>query len=153
MAPHKAAKRLLVEWLRETSAAVGWDGHAEFGGFSWRVNRSGPSFGIWEEYPILFGGDGTETVCDEIDDKWIAAPPTYDDVVALGSRPACILDIAVQHKGQITLAVEVRHKHACDDRKVHFLRRLGIGLIEIPTLWVLGQVERPVEVPREFWLL
>lgn len=45
-----------------------------------------------------------------------------------------------------------KHKHAVDGRKLGFLREHGIDVLEIPAYWALGQVDRPQELPREFWL-
>lgn len=148
---HKEAKRLLVAWLRETAAAAGCDGRADFGGLSWRVNRPGPAWGVWNEHPILADGTGINPVWDETDDRWRGRPPTYDEIIASGTRPMAVLDVAVQHKGHIAFAIEVVHKHHCEPRKIGFLRD-KLTLIEIPSYWVLGQVERPTAIPAEFWL-
>lgn len=148
---HRLAKDLLARWLRESAEEAGWDNYADLAGFSWRVNRKGPAWGIWTEYPVLSDGTGITQVWDEIDPRWRRAPPTHDDIVAMGWRPMCVLDIAIQHKGLITVAVEVCHKHPCGNRKLGFLRP-HLSVLEVPTHWVLGQVDKPKCIPEEFWL-
>lgn len=148
---HRQAKRLLVKWLREAAAAAGHDGHADFCNLSWRVNRHRPHWGVWVEYPVLADGTGITTVWDEISENWRRRPPMRDELIERHLDPTCIIDIAIQHKGQIAFAIEVVHKHACDPRKIGFLRD-RLTLLEIPAYWVLGQVDRPTVIPHEFFL-
>lgn len=151
---HRSSKALLVSWFREAAARSGLDGYADFCGFTWRVNRGPPHFGIWEEYPIVIDAGfqlGISPVWDEQGEDWQQRPPTFDELVAIGLRPYCIVDIAIQHKGMICAAIEVRHKHACDPRKIAFLRE-HVSLWEIPAYWALGQVDTPSELPAEFRL-
>lgn len=148
---HRHAKRLLLKWLRDAAAGAGLDGHADFAGLSWRVNRGAPHWGVWEEYPVLDDGVGIAPVWDERDRRWQGAPPTFDDITAIGECPSCILDIAVQHKGHVAFAIEVVHKHPCEPLKVQFLRE-RLTLVEIPAYWVLGQVDVPIAIPAEFYL-
>lgn len=148
---HRYAKQTLLGWLRETARKAGLYNHADFAGISWQVNRGRPHFGIWEEYPILADGLGIDPVWDEFSPKWKNHPPTYDDIVGLGYRPRVIVDVAVQHKGIIAFAIEVRHKSAVSDLKVRFLTPL-LTLIEIPAYWILGQIERPEAIPEEFYM-
>ncbi len=157
---HVEAKRLLLLWLREAAEEAGVDQSACFGvpmraddkdGIAWRVNRGAPHFGVWEEYPVLSDDTGISPVWDEISDRWVSRPPTYEEVVDIGYRPMVVLDIAVQHKGGIIVAIEVAHKHHCDPRKIGFLRP-RLTLIEIPAYWVLGQVGTPNAIPSEFFL-
>lgn len=49
---HKAAKQVLVQWLRVAAESAGYDEYAKLWGLSWRVNRSAPEWGVLEEYPI-----------------------------------------------------------------------------------------------------
>lgn len=157
---HIEAKRLLLTWLREAAATAGRDEYACLGlrqaeddkdGIDWRVNRSGPHWGVWPEYPVLADGTGIERVWDEISERWNARPPTYDEVIRSGNRPMAVLDIAIQHKGQVVYAIEVVHKHRCDPRKIGFLRP-RLTLLEIPAYWALGQVGTPTAIPAEFFL-
>lgn len=148
---HQTAKRLVAEWLQESAAKAGCDECADFAGLSWRVNRPGPHWGIWQEYPVIADYRGLEPVWDEVSPRWRARPPTYNEVIALDLRPMAVLDVAVQHKGMIAFAIEVVHKHRCDPRKIGFLRD-RLTLLEIPAYWVLGQVDRPSEIPTEFYL-
>ncbi len=156
---HRQAKRLLLQWLREAAAVDGYDGYAGFPGgapgcasISWRVNRGAPHYGVWREYPVLSDGTGIIPVWGEEDhERWKNRPRTYEEVVAMGFRPMCVLDIAIQHKGAVEYAIEIVHKHRCDPRKIGFLKP-RLTLLEIPAYWVLGQVDRPSEIPAEFFL-
>lgn len=149
---HRLAKELLVSWLRERSAAAGYDHGAQFAGLTWRVNRPGPAWGVWSELPVLSDGTGINPVWDEVSDEWRHRVPTYEEVVERGFRPMAVVDVAVQHKGRTAFAIEIKHKHAVDALKLGFLRRFDVGVLEVPALWVLGQIDRPREIPEEFWL-
>ena len=59
---HKAAKATLIGWLREKAVH---DKYNLAAGLQWRVNREGPSFGIWEEYPVVSSDDIDCCVWDE----------------------------------------------------------------------------------------
>lgn len=149
---HRLAKKLMTGWLRQTASETGRDGHADFCGIGWRVNRPPPHFGIWLEYPFADLPSITD-VWDERSERWSSRPPTYAELAALNLRPRAIVDIAVQHKGRIAWAIEIVHKHPVDEAKLDFLRtRTDLTLIEIPAYWVLGQVDRPSEIPPEFFL-
>lgn len=149
---HRTAKNLVVGWLRAVAEAAGPDNYVDFWGLGWRVNRGAPHFGVWEEYPIISDGTGCAPVWDEMDPRWRNRPPNYDELVNIGLRPMAILDIAVQHKGNITVAIEIKHKHACDARKLGFLR-LHTSVLEVPAYWALGQIDTPTEIPDEFWIV
>ena len=150
---HSGAKSLLLTWLRESAETAGFDGVADFCGMAWRVNRHGPSWGVFDELPILADGCGVSPVWDEVDDRWIDGAPSYDQIVQSGFRPMSIVDIAIQEKGRVVIAVEIKHKHAVTESKRAFLRRQGVEVLEVPAYWALGQVDRPSEIPGEFWLL
>lgn len=131
--------------------AAGLDRHADFAGLSWRVNRGPASWGVWEEYPVLSDGRGLGDVWDEVSPKWGARPPTFSELVNVDKSVLCIIDIAIQHKGQIVFAIEVVHKHPSTLSKVNFLRD-RLTLLEIPAYWILGQVDRPTSIPPEFFV-
>jgi len=150
---HRTAKGALLLWLRDAASTAGYDHEARLGRLAWRVNRGGPHYGIWSEYPIVAGGNGNERVWDELDERWFGRPPSYDELVIGGVRPMAIFDIAIQERGRLSVAIEIRHKHPIDPLKRGLVRKLGMELIEVPAYWVLGQVERPGEIPDEFWLL
>ncbi len=110
---HNFAKNLLLRWLRQDAEAAGSDNYtnvplAPFNApswmtdgiearqptkpLSWRVNRPGPHWGVWAEYPIGEAG-GQSPVWDEVQDD---CPQCRDD----GS---CALDAALDtREGQIT---------------------------------------------------
>lgn len=149
---HRTAKGSMLYWLREAAAEAGYDNEASLGTLKWRVNRTGPYYGVWQEYPVIADGQGSTTSWDEISDGWSGRPPSYDEIVGLGMRPRAIFDIAIQERGRITVAIEIKHKHPIDPLKRGLLRKLGVEVIEIPAYWALGQVDRPCEIPDEFWL-
>lgn len=160
---HRAAKQIMAEWLREAAAEAGHDNYVSFGPLTWRVNRSGPSWGVWTEYPFMPSDDGTDAVWDETglpgcagylqDGPWRKRPPTFDECIQYyGSAPKWIVDIAVQHKGYIAAVVEIVHKNPPSQAKLHALSGIVSGgeVLVIPARWVLGQVRRPVSIPSEF---
>lgn len=147
----------MIGWLRDAAAAVGLDNAAHLGSIGWRVNRAGPAWGVWAEYPLCSGMLGM--VWDECGDgvdlhpQWSLAPPSLEDLRAVGLMPRAILDIAIQHKGSIAYGIEIVHKHPIDDAKLAYLHYdTCITVIEIPAYWVLGQVGVPTEIPTEFFL-
>ena len=163
---HRAAKSVLVGWLRTAAErAGGYDAWATMAGFGWRVNRSGPHFGVWEEYPAVvtrYGCDGITTVWDEIGDllgaigddclvsPWRDAPPTYASLIAQRTPPACIMDVAVQEKGAVVAAFEIVHKSPPSWEKIYFLQAHGVAVFVLPARWVLGQIAEPRCIPQEF---
>ena len=152
---HRIARDLMVQWLRDAAASVGWDNYATFCGISWRVNREAPMYGVWSEYPFLDDATGQYPCWDEVDeDRWATRPPTFDELVAEGNAPACIVDIGLQHKGNIATAIEIVHKHDLSDDKLALLNYFDVGhVIRIPASWVLGQVSVPKKkIPEHFWV-
>ncbi len=160
---HKAAKAVVLGWLRDAAAEAGWDNTASCAGFSWRVNRRGPSFGVWAECPILEDFTGIAPTWDEawwdeagsleqFNHPWSFAPPSFDELVSRGTRPRAILDIAIQHKGCTICGIEIVHKHPIPPEKLAFLRHCGLmRVIELPARWVLGQIGVPAQFPVEFY--
>lgn len=162
---HKAAKAVVLGWLREAAADVGYDRGAAAVGLSWRVNRHGPHWGIWPEYPVARDPDGhligDSPVWDETD-WWVdlpgfvcrcepfvlcecgpGRPPTYDELVALRYRPQVIFDIAVQHKGALLYGIEIVHTSAPSAAKIEALQGLACDTYVVSAEWVLRQVGRP----------
>ena len=159
---HKAAKDVFASWLRDLAAEAGLDNYVTWGDIVWRVNRPAPHYGVWLEYP--FGrsstgvwGDienpnraGLSCVWDEIDDKWNARPPSFDELVSSGSPPEFIADIAIQHKGCITTVFEIVHKHDLSLHKALAYAAFNLEFWVIPAAWVLHQVKRPDTIPLTF---
>lgn len=169
---HKAAKAVVVGWLRDAAAQVGFDGHASIAGLSWRVNRYGPGFGVWSEYPIAVDPDGRRVgdtvVWDET--SWWAdprlpfcgpcqcepfilcscggpgRPPTYDELLAMRYRPLVIFDLAVQHKGALRYAVEIVHRSPPSNEKRELLSALACETFVLDAEWVLRQVGPPARL-------
>ncbi len=139
---HKAAKAVVVSWLRGAAREVGWDQSASVAGLFWRVNRGAPCWGIWEEYPFIGDGNDCHCVWDERgwpDDR----TPTRDELIKKGTPPVAIADIAVQHKGMIIYAIEIVHRHPLTDQKRDFLFRLDCTTLVVSARWVLNQVAPP----------
>lgn len=155
---HKSAKAVLAGWLRAAAErAGGYDSAATMANFYWRVNRRGPHFGVWEEYPAVvtkhYGCDGLTTVWDEIgypEYPWGNKPPTFEWLYAQRTPPACIMDVAVQEKGAITACFEIVHKAPPAWEKLYFLHIHGVEVFVVPAHWVLGQVAEPRCIPDEF---
>jgi len=155
---HKAAKATVCGWLRD--AAKSADG-GRCGPIYWRVNRSEPSYGIWEEYPVLNDKEhninSIYSVWDEvlypenikgspIKCEWYdSRPPTLKELQALGykTKGSLIADIAVQHKGMIIAVIEITHKHELSRKKMHQYIDAGVSFVELDAAWVLSQVEMP----------
>lgn len=173
---HRAAKTVLTSWLRNwagRSCDLGFqcDAYRGWAPFSWRVNRGGPHYGVWEEWPI-FGSHGVTTVWDETAWPWDIRglphpygagwqeneadsaclrllnerPPTYDECLRIGMPPSAILDVAIQHKGALGVGIEVVHRHGVSERKLACLQRLrayGVEIYTVPAEWILRQVGVP----------
>lgn len=146
---HRFAKQTLAGWLRDACFA---SDSVKIGPFSWRVNRPGPSFGVWEEYPVCADRMGLSVVWDEYPLRadgccFNTAPPTRDDLIDLYAPPAVIFDVAIQHKGQIIYAIEVVHKNDLSDEKLSRIRDLRDGqmlhVYKVPARWILSQVDVP----------
>lgn len=163
---HQFAKTTLTQWLRDVAAEAGHDNYAALSPVDWRVNRKGPNWGVWTEYPIcgyreMCGGIGDGQVWDETDwdDSQIVEgpyivgrkpnslldvrPPSYEEVIGLGLTPLVIFDVAVQHKGFITYALEVVHRNDISDKKLEHLKQIGIQTYTIDADWILTRVKRP----------
>jgi hypothetical protein len=145
---HRAAKEVMAGWLREAAAEAGHDEYAQMGPLSWRVNRPGPGWGVWEEYPFTHARGGSEVWDEEFGDDELSRPweselPPVADGRILGEKVASVADIAIQHKGCIIWAVEIVHKHPCPIHKRAFYDHHYIGLIEVRASWVMRQTKRP----------
>jgi hypothetical protein len=153
---HNAAKKVFASWMREEAAK---DNYPTADWWKWAgLTAKGTEFGIMEEYPICenYSGDGPHGVVWGESTWWedyVAAtghagdypcrPPTYEECVAIGKPPRVILDLAVQHKGVISFAVEIVHKHDVSDEKRRFLEGAYFSTLVVSATWVLGQVRRP----------
>jgi len=73
--------------------------------------------------------------------------PTYQQCRKNNFKVVAILDIAVQHKGQIYQGIEICHKNPVSDQKIKKLKDMGLNsLVEIDADWVLNQVGIPEEI-------
>jgi len=158
---HKFAKTVLVSWLREIAGAKSADA-VKLEPLSWRVNRGGPHFGVWEEYPFAIDSEnrlwGDSLVWDETGDwgdapggshpdfKWTLRPPTYDELIAMKLLPVCIFDVAIQHKGSIIYGIEVVHRNPVSAEKVAYFKRIHAEVYEISADWILSRVHRPARL-------
>ena len=142
---HKAAKKLLCEWLKEKENGK-WSGD-----------------GVHLEYPLIsamkhedignvvgYGysvGDGrydyyAENTCD--------FNPTYKQCVANKDIPIAVLDVAVVYKGCVFEGFEVYHTHRVDDIKKRKIQELtknrGFKLYEISAEKILCQTKTPENI-------
>lgn len=151
---HRAAKQVVVEWLREAAKEAGE-------GLEWfklhpvscRPNRGAPFYGIHPEWPILKGQcpTGIDFVWDEVtDDADGKAPPSAADLIANGKKLACVVDIGIHHKGRLGCAVEIVHKHPAPQWKRDFFAARDVQLVEVDALAVLRKIERPAQLPLWF---
>ena len=160
---HKAAKDVVLGWIRNGAARVGYDGNASAIGLGWRVNRGGPHFGAWLEYPVATDVRGQEVgaslvwdetgwwrdlplpagqactcepfvLCECADPQ---RPPTYDEMLLLQYRPRVIFDIAVQEKGALIYGIEIVHTSFPSAEKVDALNQLDCTTYVIDAEWVL----------------
>ena len=147
---HKCAKEVVKEWL-DTKGEIPTNCEVNDRPFilgSHRNNRDG----VWLEYPVGYyeeHGDSVHTLFDEAwsgDIEWNSVP-TYQQCMEKKFNVVGILDIAVQHKGNIYQGIEICHKNPVSDEKVEKLRKLGISdLVEIDADWVLSQIGIPEKI-------
>lgn len=169
---HKAAKQVVVGWLRDIAESTYNDPLKDYTprdvglGLHWRINRGAPHYGVWEEYPILEDETGINPVWDEwnyeppvwdgrsyvLQSPYSKAPPTYEGLIQLGYVPKVILDVGVQHKGTLVAGVEIVHKNPPAPPKIEFLRGKLSALLVLPASWVLSQIGTPNGCPKEFWM-
>lgn len=151
---HKFAKETLAGWFREISDL---DEYVGLSPIRWRVNRGGPNFGVWTEYPICLNNKndivGRSAWDEEHFYSWMPEgvefndrPPTYDETIKLGLLPIAILDVAIQHKGYIVYGIEVVHRNDVSKIKFEYLNRIGIPIYRVDADWVLSRVKRPDEL-------
>ena len=173
---HRHAKAVMVQWLRDWAAKADDDGYQtdafrRWSPFSWRVNRGGPHYGIWEEWPVC-RDFGVAAVWDESAWAWDlnqipmpyatsdelteedkacqrlvdTRPPTYEECLKLGLPPTVILDIAIQHKGMLSIGIEIVNKNDISPQKLEHLQELapyGVEIYRIPARWIMGQIGMP----------
>lgn len=137
---HRAAKDVVAEWLKELSESAAPAAWVTIPPLHFRPGR------WYLEYPICASGEGVHQAWDEYDD-WRGRCPTYQEVTQAGHRVACVLDLAVVHKGRVACAVEIVHKNPTPQHKRDLLARLGIELIEVSALGVMRHIKRPERLP------
>jgi len=147
---HQFAKNVLATWFRDKCKDVGnvW---VSLQPACWRVNRDGPHYGVWVEYPVCLDKQnqliGTCPVWDEHDPEFELAPPSYQRCIDLGYLPIAIFDVAIQHKGNIIYAFEVVHKNRVSPLKLDYIERVRqyqhLEVFEIDADWILSRVGPP----------
>lgn len=163
---HKFAKSVLAGWLREVASGNN-DAYVKLDPVNWRVNRGAPHFGVWEEYPIVLTEKnevvGVNPVWDEVHDAmgvnftqgvfYRDAPPTYEDLIALGHLPITIFDVAIQHKGLIVYGFEVVHRNDVSNVKMEYLERITrfyhLPVYRVSADWILSRCGRPARIECE----
>lgn len=153
---HFQACERLAGWLRDASALSDrgiWSFHLGRDGIgqalTWRHNRPAPNYGVWREYPFPCPGGAVWDETERADGTTWQSPPTFKEyIAAIGHPPCYIADIALQHKGAIWCAVEVRHTNPTRNEKIESLiHDGGVPLVlEVDAKWVLMQAERPVSM-------
>ena len=149
---HWCAKMIFLDWLR-AAAKEAKNEYARLGKIEWAVNRGAPTYGVFEEYPIIAG------MCQPWDEhnEW-GKTETWPDYAWMKEnyRGAFkIPDLAITHKGVVSYVIEIVHKNDLSDDKFNFYCDLPIRpeVVVIPCQWVLGQFERPSGIPSEFFIL
>lgn len=150
---HKAAKAVVMGWLRGAEDARPYATYASCLDTAWFQEDNGPHF--WEEYPILADGTGLFPVWFHPPVSMATreeGPPSYETLLAAGRRPTSILDVAILDPCYIRTGIEIVHKNPPSKEKLAFLRNVGLTeLLVLPARWVLGQIGEPRDVPKEFW--
>ena len=132
----KSAQELLVKWLQNEAESVGYDSYVNsriLPPIRWRVNREGPFWGVFPDYPITKTGLGDY---DSVWDEYATSSeivrkdgiPSLNELWNCGLEVETMLDIAIQHKGVIitTIFIDEIPSHA-----VNFLKSTGISEIAI----------------------
>lgn len=147
---HHAAKKIFLEWLRESAKHAVNEG-ASFCDIEWRVNRGSPEYGVFDEYPLT--KDFT-VVWDETEHVFEKGYPDYDWMAKNHGKGFRIADIAIQHKGMISHIIEIVHKNGLSEEKEDFYYSLPFQptVYAIPSHWILSQVAKPTKMPLEFRL-
>ena len=162
---HQFAKRVLAQWLRDEAKKD--DLRAKFGPFGWRVNRGGPHYGVWLEYPISESGEEVANVWDERgwseelygeSETQETRTPTYAECLKLGITPSVIFDIAIQHKGAIIYGIEIVHKNGLDERKLRKLDAIykayrHFEVYAADAVWIMHQIGVPRQPDLGFELV
>ena len=97
---HQFAKATLAGWFREI-ADGNVDDYVGIDPVRWRVNRSGPNFGVWTEYPIAVDKD--QIPAEKIESE----KRIYAEQVKESGKPAHLVDKIVEGK------LEAFYKEAC----------------------------------------
>jgi hypothetical protein len=156
------------------------DAFRDWAPFSWRVNRGPPHYGVWEEWPIIGDRGVTEVwdetawpwwvqglvppsiFGDDVDDYKMtpedvacerllnARPPTFDELVRIKLAPTAILDVAIQHKGALSIGFEVVHRHDVSDQKLKLLQKLERNSVQIYTV-PADRILKQVGMPERFF--
>lgn len=169
---HAAARHVMLGWLRNASERAGVGNHVYFDDINWQVNRAGPEWGVWPEYPLVDDmRENSYYSWDEYNFSWsikgdpddgpklwrMEGPsfaktnppiPTYEELVQIGHPPFAILDIAIQNKGCLVHGIEIVHKHDLTPKKMKLLEDIP-RVWRVDARWVLGQIGEPLDFPDE----
>ncbi|TWA89560.1 hypothetical protein [Bradyrhizobium stylosanthis] len=149
---HRFAKETLARWLADPEQDLvdfrNATGGGHFGG------------GVFMEYPFCVTANDElrgEESWHEIEERWDPDPPSYEECLRLNWRPLVIFDVALHHKGFISDAFEVVHKHDIHDDKLMWIHRIKheTGLRAVRGLsadWILNQVGRPSKL-KTIWTI
>jgi len=143
---HRFAKEVLAGWLRDAQQKEGCS-CVEACGLAWVSNRGKPYYGVYEEFPIADPVLESGRVCPWDEAILENRIPTFDELVANGTPPYAILDVAILHKGNIVYGFEVVHKNPVSPEKTRFLQSLDcLQVFVISAEWIVSQVCQPKEL-------
>lgn len=156
---HAAARTVVAHWINEIEATrdgttvvfdlVREDGRKPYSSREvyWRRNRGALVEVPVAIYDVIQGHETTYAWDEGCGPRWPSLEygrvPTYKQCIDLGIEIAMIFDVAVYHKGTIAFAIEVRHRHAVDERKGAMIEAFGAPVFEMEAEWILRQVRRP----------
>ena len=148
---HKCAKEIVKGWIdSQYELKTNYENYGrDFMIGSQSRNRDE----VWLEYPIgYYKENDYNSICCMFDEEWdecieTNSVPTYQQCRKKNFNVVAVLDIAVQHKGQIYQGIEICHKNPVSDEKIKKLKDMGLNsLVEIDADWVLNQVGIPEEI-------
>lgn len=141
---HRYAKDVLASWFREKWILNREKGYPNsYSIFEWSPDPSDGDHGIRLEYPIISRKlKNGETEILGVSPVWDTYPATLSPDCTIEA----VLDVAVCSKDKLVYGLEIVHKHTCTERKIRFLKNIGLKVYEINATWILDQVRRPANL-------
>jgi hypothetical protein len=141
---HQFAKQTLARWLADPEQKLVLCENTNAGGLNGR--------GVYTEYPFCLRSNGKLIGSSPWHETgWIPSKtdvPTYQECLDAEMLPICIFDVAIEHRGFISLAFEIVHKHEVTAEKRAYIQRIiHHGFLRcvygLSADWVLSQVGLP----------